>query len=128
MTYTDLLKTIWTAVYDPKADTQQTIEKYFHHRYEQSINGITLNRTEYIQHVMEQKKNMVINTIEYKHVLEKGNELFALYYPKGKNNHNLPIEGEVIIYVRFEGQQILSMHGQVRLIKGELADVDMKNS
>lgn len=128
MDYTDFLKHIWGLVYDPKADTVATIEKFFHENYEQCINGVTLNRKEYINHVLAQKQNMTIDTIEYKHIIEKGNELFAIYYPKGKNTKNLAIEGEVIAYFYFENKKILKIHGQVRLIKGNLTDADMGDS
>jgi hypothetical protein len=128
MTYIDLLKNIWNSVYDPKIDVTKIIEEFFHPDYEQCINGVDLNRTEYIHHVIAQKKNMHIDKIEYKQILEKGNELFAIYYPSGKNIHHSPIEAEVIAYFRFEAQQILRIHGQVRLIKGNLADADMKDS
>lgn len=126
MIYTDLLKTIWRSIYDPKTKVTEVVEKYFHENYAQCINGVNLNRTEYIQHVLGQKQNMLIDTIEYKHVLEKENELFALYYASGKNTNNLPIEAEVIAYFRFENAQLLNIHGQVRLIRGDFADVDMK--
>lgn len=128
MTYTNLLKNVWSSVYDPKIDVVETIKKFFHQDYEQCINGVSMNRAQYIQHVIEQKKNMTIERIDYKHVLEKGNELFAIYYPKGRNINNLPVEGEVIAYFHFENQQIVRIHGQVRLIQGDLADVDMENS
>lgn len=127
MHYTNLLKVIWNELYDSRNDTNKIIETYFHPQYEQCINGIYLKRNDYIHHVEEQKKNMIINTIDYKHVLEKENELFALYYPTGVNKNNIPIEAEVIAYFLFEKQQILKIHGQVRLIKGDYADVDMKN-
>lgn len=128
MAYIDLLKTIWNLIYDPEIDAIETIEKFFHQDYEQCINGVSMNRSEYIHHVLAQKQNITIDTIDYKHVLEKENEVFAIYYPKGKNINNLSIEGEVIAYFRFEGQQIFRIHGQVRLITGDLADVDMENS
>ena len=128
MTYINFVKNAWDAVYDPKKETAEIIEKFFHPDYEQCINGISMNRSKYIQHVLEQKQNMTIETIDYKHILEKGNELFAIYYPKGKNKNNFPIEAEVIAYFRFEDQQIFRIHGQVRLIKGNLTDVDMENS
>ncbi len=128
MIYTELLKNIWTSLYDPQIEVLQTIEKFFHQDYEQCINGVNMNRNEYIHHVLEQKKNMTIDNIDYKQILEKGNELFAIYYPKGKNINNLPIEAEVIAYFRFENQKLFRIHGLVRLIKGDLADVDMKNS
>lgn len=127
MAYIDLLKNIWDLIYDPKIDPAATIESFFHQDFEQSINGVSMNRTEYTSHVLAQKQNMTIDTIEYKHVLEKENELFAIYYPRGKNVNNIPIEGEVIAYFRFENQQIFRIHGQVRLIKGDLADVDMES-
>lgn len=127
MVYTDLLKNIWNSIYDPETDLTSTIEKYFHEDYEQCINGVVMNRTQYVQHVSEQKQNMTITTIDYKHILEKDNEVFALYYPKGKNKKNLPVEAEVVAYFRFEQQKIYRIHGLVRLITGDLADVDMQN-
>lgn len=128
MLYTELLKNIWNSVYDPQIDVSKTTEKFFHQDYEQCINGVNMNRSEYVHHVIEQKKNMTINTIDYKHILEKGNELFAIYYPRGKNINDLPIEAEVIAYFHFENQQIYRIHGLVRLIKGELTDIDMKHA
>lgn len=125
MNYANLLKEIWQAVYDPKNDTGEIIKKYFHENYKQCINGVSLQRTEYIAHVVEQKKNMTVEQIEYGNLLEKGNELFALYYPRARNTQGFPIEAEVIAYFQFEGQQIINIHGQVRLIKGDLSDVDM---
>ena|SRR3990167_10793861 len=128
MIYTELLKNVWSSLYDPQTEVNKIIEKFFHQDYEQCINGVSMNRNEYVHHVLEQKKNMTINTIDYKHILEKGNELFAIYSPKGKSINNIPIEAEVIAYFCFERQKILRIHGMVRLIKGDLADADMKVS
>lgn len=126
MTYIDLLKNIWDMIYNPKVNVIETIEKYFHKDYTQCINGVSMNRDEYTQHVLAQKQNMIIDAIDYKHFLEKGEELFAIYYPKGRNMENLPLEAEVIAYFHFENQQILRIKGQVRLITGDLTDVDMQ--
>jgi uncharacterized protein YeeX (DUF496 family) len=128
MTRIELLKEIWNHLYDPATEIVETIEKYFHPDYEQCINGHILNRTEYIRHVAAQRETMDIDSIDYKETLEKENELFTIYYPQGKNKSQLPIEAEVIAYVRFENQQIIKLHGQVRLMKGDASDVDMKNS
>lgn len=128
MGYIELLKCIWDSIYDPNRDVIATINKYFHPEYEQCINGVTMNRDNYIAHVIEQKQNMKINKIKYKHSVERGNEVFALYYPEGVNQNNSAIEAEVIAYFQFEEQQLLKIHGQVRLIKGNLSDVDMEHS
>lgn len=125
MIYVELVKNVWSTLYNPKFDVIKTIEKFFHEDYEQCINGISMNRTQYIDHVLEQKKNMVINVIDYKHMLEKENELFAIYYPKGKNINDKPLEAEVIAYFCFKNQQIFRIHGMVRLIKGNFTDADM---
>ncbi len=122
----ELLKDIWKSLYDHKINASETIETFFHRDYEQCINGVFMNRTQYIQHVLEQRENMTIDSIDYKYVIEKGNELFTLYYPKGKNKNNLPVEAEVIAYCCFSKQQILKIHGQVHIIQGDYADVDMK--
>jgi hypothetical protein len=128
MTNVDLLKNVWASIYNPELDAAETIEKLFHPNYEQCINGVRMNRTEYIQHVIAQRKNMTMDQFDYQHFLEKGNELFAVYSVKGKNLKSQPVEAEVIAYFLFESQQILKIHGQVRLIKGDLSDVDMKET
>ncbi len=120
-----LLKTICDKVYNPDLDCISTINQYFHPDYHQCINGIDMDLSNYIQHVIEQRKNIIIEFIEYKTYLEKDNELFAIYIPKGKDKQNNSIEAEVIAYIRFKGQQIDKIHGQVRLIHGNLNDVDM---
>ena len=124
----DLLKNIADSIYNPQLDVIETIEKLYHPNYEQCINGVRMNRTEYIQHVIAQRQNITIDEFDYQHFLEKGNELFALYSVKGKNLKNLPVEAEVIAYFLFESQQILRIHGQVRLIQGDFSDVDMKET
>ncbi len=127
MNYIDRLKNIWNVIYDPKKDVTAVIEEFFHLDYEQSINGVIMSRSEYINHVIVQKKNMAIEHIEYKHYLEIGEELFAIYCAKGRSSEGAEIEAEVISYFQFQGKQILKIHGQVRLIKGEYSDVDMQS-
>lgn len=127
MSNSELLKNIWLSIYDPEIDITDTIEKFFHPDYEQCINGVKMNRQEYIQHVAEQRKNMTINSIHYKHILEKENELFSIYYPVGKNKQGDYIEAEVIAYFCFDDKKIIEIHGQVRFIEGDASDADMKN-
>jgi hypothetical protein len=126
MTYSTLLKNIWNSIYTQNTNTSNSIKQFFHPNYEQRINGIVLDREQYIQHVIEQKNNITINSIDYKKILEKENELFAIYYAKGNNKNNAPFEAEIILYARFEDQKIIKMHGQVRLITGSYSDMDMK--
>lgn len=128
MPYSDLLKNIWNFIYDPETDLIEKIEQFFHKDYAQCINGVRMNRAEYTQHVLAQRQTMTIDTIDYKHILEKGNELFAIYYPIGKNKGGLALEAEVIAYFHFENQQLYRIHGQVRLLKGDLTDVDMESA
>lgn len=120
-----LLKNIWESIYDPDKDVSTVIKQYFHPNYTQCINGVEMSYDDYISHVIEQKQNMQINTIDYKHILEEGDEVFALYYPRGTNNDGLLVEAEVIAYFQFKEQKLNSIHGQVRLIEGRLSDVDM---
>ena len=127
MYYAERLKNIWGNVYDPTQDTKSVIEVFFHPDFEQCINGVVMKRTEYVEHVIAQKKNMTIESIEYKNFLEEGEELFIVYYPKAKDLEGADIEAEVIGHFHFKSNQIFKVHGQVRLIKGNPADVDMEN-
>lgn len=108
---------MWKSLYDPNINVYETIEKFFHRDYEQCVNGIVSNRNQFTHVVIEQRENMVIDYFEYKYVIEQGDELFMLYYPKGRTKNNLPIEAEVIVYCCLSNQQIIRMHGQFRLIK-----------
>lgn len=126
MTKIELIKNLWTELYDPKKDVASVIEKYLHPEYEQCINGVLMARPEYINHVITQRKNIILHHIEYIHHLENEKELFALYYPKGKNSQGLDIEIEVIAYFQFQQEKIIKIHGQVRFIKGNYSDADME--
>ena len=49
---------IWKVLYNKNQDPKLVIEDFFHEDYTQSINGIILNRSEYITHVIEQRQKM----------------------------------------------------------------------
>lgn len=125
MNHKKLLKKIWTSVYDPNADTAEIIKCFFHPDYEQCINGVVMRREEYTRHVIAQKTNMTVESIHYRHMLEMGDELFSVYYPEGKNTEGKPVKAEVIAYIRFENEQIIEIHGQVRMLDGKPSDADM---
>ncbi len=125
MSNSALLKLIWDSVYDKNLDETLIINKYFHPQYEQCINGVIMKLDDFIAHVKEQKKLMSISSIKYTHLIEKENEVFAIYYPKGKNINNAGFEAEVIAYFRFEEQKLINIHGQVRFIAGNIADAHM---
>lgn len=125
MNHTERLKNIWQSVYANGSEVVSVIEIFFDPDYEQCINGITMHRPEYINHVIAQKQNMIIESIDYKNIIEKEDELFAIYYPKKRNLAGLAIKAEVIAYFKFRNKRIFRIHGQVRLIDGDLSDVDM---
>ena len=120
-----LLKNIWEAVYDPAKEVSSVITHYFHPKYTQCINGVEMVFDDYVSHVIEQKKSIKITSIDYKHIVEDGSDIFALYYPRGTNNDGLTIEAEVVAYFQFKEQKLKRIHGQVRLIEGNFYDVDM---
>ena len=126
MEKTQIIKKMWEAVYDPNQDTKAVIEAYFHPDYTQCINGLTLTRPDYIDHVIAQKENMSVTHIAYLHALEKDDELFALYKPFALAHDGSHIEAEVISHFLFKGDQVFRIHGQVRLITGDYAHVDME--
>lgn len=127
MIYTELLKDFCRSLYDHKENVITIIDKFIHKDYEQCINGVRLDRIEYINHVIEQRKNITVAVFDYKHILEKKNELFANYYFNGKNVGGSPIKAEVIAYFCFKDNKIFRIHGMVRLVEGGLSDVDMHN-
>lgn len=77
--------------------------------------------------LVAQKKIMIVEHIAYRHCVQKGEKLFALYYPKARSLDGSDIEAEVICYFQFQDNQIFKAYGQVRLIKGEFSDVDMEH-
>ena len=119
---------IWDSLYDKNQDVKAVIEELFHEDYNQSINGIVLNRAEYIQHVIEQRKN--IESIEFKHkkYLSQLNEIFLIYVAQGKSIQGNDIEAEIISYFEFKDKKVVRIHGHVHLLKGSPSDVDMRAS
>lgn len=118
---------IWNRLYDKDQDTKSVIEFFFHDDYMQCINGVSMNRREYIDHVIEQKKNIKSMEFKYKNYLSQANELFIIYNAKGKNILDDDVEAEIIAYFEFKDTKVLKIHGQVHLLKGNPSDVDMNH-
>ena len=116
---------IWEVLYDKNQDPKLVIEDFFHEDYTQSINGIILNRSEYITHVIEQRKNIQQMEFECKIHMDQKDKLFILYNAQGENIQGDEIAAEVISYFEFKDQKVFKIHGQVHLLKGNPSDVDM---
>ena len=116
---------IWKVLYDKNQDPKLIIENFFHEDYTQSINSIILNRSEYINHVIEQRKNIQQMAFEYKIHMDQKDKLFILYNAQGENIQGDEIVAEVISYFEFKDQKVFKIHGQVHLLKGNPSDVDM---
>lgn len=84
-----------------------------------------MNRTEYIAHVIEQRKNIDAMEFECKIHMTKQDKSFILYNAKGTNIHGDEIIAEIVSYFEFKGKKIFKVHGQVHLLKGNPSDVDM---
>lgn len=118
---------IWKVLYDKNQDPKAAIEDFFHEDYTQIINGVTLNRSEYINHVIEQRKNITQMEFECKIHMAQKDKLFILYNAQGKNIQGDEIIAEIISYFELKDQKIFKIHGQVHLSKGNPTDVDMSN-
>ncbi|RUP38081.1 MAG: hypothetical protein EKK63_13295 [Acinetobacter sp.] len=116
---------IWKVLYDKNQDPKLVIEDFFHEDYTQVINGIILNRSEYINHVIEQRKNIQHMEFECKVHMDQKDKLFIIYNAQGKNIQGDEITAEVISYFEFKDQKVFKIHGQVHLLKGNPSDVDM---
>lgn len=116
---------IWKVLYAKDQDPKSVIEEFFHKEYTQVINGVGLNRAEYITHVIEQRKNISTMVFECKMHVTQQDKLFIIYDAKGKNIQGNDIIAEVISYFEFKDQKIFKIHGQVHLVKGSASDVDM---
>ena len=125
MSYAVLIKNFWRELYSTDKNTVSVVKKYLHENYQQCINGVTMDSNKYIQHVEQQKNNINVTTIDYKHIVEYGDELFAIYYPKATDRNNNPVDAEVIAYFKIKDNKIFNIHGNVRLISGKPTDVDM---
>ena len=121
----DQILHIWRALYDKNQDPKLVIEEFFHKNYIQSINDVMLNRTEYINHVIEQRKNVKSMEFECKRYMIESDRLFIIYNTNGKNIQDDEIAAEIISYFEFKDKKILKIHGQVHLLKGNPSDVDM---
>lgn len=126
MNYLEHIFQMWHALYDKNQGTEAIIKKFFHPDYSQCINGVFMNRHQYIEHVEAQKRNMDVPEFVYKNYLVQADELFLIYDVKSKNIYGEAIEAEVIAYFKFKDNKVLKIHGQVHLLKGDATDVDME--
>jgi hypothetical protein len=116
---------IWKVLYSKNQDPKSVIEEFFHENYTQCINGVILNRSDYITHVVEQRKNIDSMEFECKIHMTEHNKLFILYNAKGTNIQGDEFTAEIIAYFEFKDKKVFKIHGQVHLLKGNLSDVDM---
>ena len=116
---------IWNDLYDKNLDPRVVIEKFFHEEYSQNINGVILNRSQYIDHVIEQHKTIESIVFKNKNHLEKSDKLFIIYDAKGKSIEGNDIEAEIISYFEFKDKKVFRIHGHVHLSKGNPSDADM---
>lgn len=116
---------IWKVLYAKDHDPKSIIKEFFHEDYTQSINGVVLNRAQYINHVIEQRKNIKTLEFELKVHMSQDDKLFILYDTKGTNISGDELIAEVISYFEFKDKKVFKIHGQVHLVKGNLSDVDM---
>jgi len=121
----DLIFHIWELLYDKNQNPKYVIEKFFHEDYTQSINGVVMNRSEYVNHVIEQRKSIVSMIFECKKYMAELDKLFILYNAQGKNLQGYAISAEIIGYFEFKDKKVSKIHGQVHLSQGNPSDVDM---
>jgi hypothetical protein len=79
MNHLEYIFQIWDRLYDKNQDTKSIIESFFHDDYVQCINGVVMHRNEYIDHVIEQKKNIKSMEFKYKNYLLQGNPDFRAF-------------------------------------------------
>lgn len=112
-------------LYAKDQDPKSVIDAFFHEDYSQSINGVFLNKDEYIQRVIEQRRHIQTMAFECKIDMSQNNQLFMIYDTKGTNTQGDELIAEVIAYFEFKDQKIFKTHGQVHLRKGNPSDIDM---
>ena len=66
-----------------------------------------------------------MSSIDYKSHIEADNVVFSIYYPKAIDDEGTEIIAEVIAKFEFIGDQISSIHGQVRFLSGNHEKLDM---
>lgn len=118
MSYSKLIQQVWDTVYDPDIPAKETIEKFFHPEFEQCINDEVMNRSQFIEHVLEQKQDMTVQKFEYAHMVENEGEVFAIYYPLATDRQGEVISAEVIAHFLFKENQIYRIKGRVELKSG----------
>ncbi len=128
MNYLENIFQIWDLLYDKNKDPKAVIEEFFHKEYNQSINGVVLNRGEYINHVIEQRKTIESMGFKLKNHMLQDDNLFIIYNAIGKSIEGNDIEAEIISYFEFKDEKLFRIHGQVHLIKGNSSDVDMSEN
>ncbi len=125
MTNLEKISRVWDALYDKQNDVRQVIQASFHADYKQSINGVELNRSEYIEHVLEQRRNLDSVTFRYNKHSSEDNKLFAAYHVSAKNLNGESLEAEVIADFEFLDDMLYRINGKVSILHGDPADVDM---
>jgi hypothetical protein len=124
-TILDQIKHLCKILYARDENPTTVIEEFFHEDYSQCINGTLLNRSDYIHHVIDQRKTMAFIEFEYKTYMMEQDKLFVIYLARGKTIEGDDMSAEIMSYFEFKDKKVWRAHGQVHLFEGNPADIDM---
>lgn len=120
-----LLQEMFKSVFEKDEFDLALVHKYFHSDYEQFVDGKSLNRDDFIEHMKALKSALKDVSITFKHLVAEGNAVYSLHIAEGTKPDGRRIKAQVNAYFQFEGNQLIFCDELTHMIEGEEADRDL---
>lgn len=120
-----LLKEMFTEIFENDAFDLALTHKHFHPDYQQLVDGKSIDRDGFIDHMKALKAAVTNVKITFKHLVAEGNAVYSLHYAEGTKADGKTVKAQVNAYFEFEGDQLILCDELTHMIEGEEADRDL---
>jgi len=121
----NLLKKIFSDIFEADNFDEKVIHKYFHLEYKQHVDGKILNFDQFVDHMKAIKDTLDSVKIYFEHLIEENDSVCSVHYAEGKKKDGNIVKAKVIAFFKFEQDKLILCDEMTHLVEGNTEDEDM---
>jgi len=121
----NLLKKIFSDIFEADTFDEKIIRKYFHPKYQQHVNGKILNFDQFVDHMKAIKDTLGSVKIYFERLIEEDDWVCSVHYAEGKKKDGNIVKAKVIAFFKFEQDKIILCDEMTHLLAGNTEDEDI---
>jgi hypothetical protein len=120
-----ILRAMFQEVFTSPVYNEETVRKYFSPQYSQTVDGKTLDFTQFCQHVQVQKQATKSITIHFKALAEEGDFVFSHHIAKAELCDHRTVKFQIFAEFRFQDGKLIACNELTRMLCGNPDDRDL---